>query len=122
MISPDVFAFIYLIAGVLFTLGLKGLSHPSTARNGNLSAMIGMALAIVTTLLDPNVKSYGSIILAMVIGGVIGTIIANKIEMKSMPQLVAAFHSLVGLAAVLIAIGTYLSHKAQGPVAGLLMT
>lgn len=122
MISPDIFAFIYLVAGVLFTLGLKGLSHPSTARNGNLSAMVGMAIAIVTTLIDPNVKSYGMIIVAMIIGGIIGTAIALKIEMKAMPQLVAAFHSLVGLAAVLIAIGTYLSHKAQGKVTGLLMT
>jgi NAD(P) transhydrogenase subunit beta len=122
MMSPDIFAFIYLVAGVLFTLGLKGLSHPSTARNGNLSAMIGMAIAIVTTLIDPNVKSYGMIIVAMIIGGIIGTAIALKIEMKAMPQLVAAFHSLVGLAAVLIAIGTYLSHKAQGKVTGLLMT
>lgn len=122
MMSPDIFAFIYLVAGVLFTLGLKGLSHPSTARNGNLSAMIGMTIAIVTTLIDPNVKSYGMIIVAMIIGGIIGTAIALKIEMKAMPQLVAAFHSLVGLAAVLIAIGTYLSHKAQGKVTGLLMT
>lgn len=122
MISPDIFAFIYLVAGVLFIFGLKGLSHPSTARNGNLSAMIGMGLAIGTTLLDPHVKSYGNIAIAMMIGCVIGTIIALKIEMKAMPQLVAAFHSLVGLAAVLIAIGTYLSHHAQGNVTGLLMT
>ncbi len=122
MLTPDFFAFVYLVAGVLFTLGLKGLSHPETARPGNLSAMIGMAIAIVITLANPAVKSFGSILVAMVIGGVIGTLIALKINMKAMPQLVAAFHSLVGLAAVLVAIGTYLSHKAEAALNGVLMT
>jgi len=120
--SADVFAFFYLIAGVLFTLGLKGLSHPETARNGNLMAMIGMGIAIFVTLFSPSVKGYFLIILALAIGAVVGIVIAKKIEMTAMPQLVAAFHSLVGLAAVLVAIGTYLSHKATGDINGVLMT
>ncbi|PIQ99904.1 MAG: NAD synthetase [Nitrospinae bacterium CG11_big_fil_rev_8_21_14_0_20_45_15] len=119
--SADVFAFFYLISGVLFTLGLKGLSHPESARRGNTMAMLGMGIAIFTTLFDPNVKGFFLIILALAIGAVIGIIIAKKIDMKAMPQLVAAFHSLVGLAAVLVAIGTYLSHRATGNINGVLM-
>jgi NAD(P) transhydrogenase subunit beta len=122
MISPDIFAFIYLIAGILFTMGLKGLSNPESARRGNTSAMVGMGIAIVATLCDPAVKSYGMLFVAMVVGGVIGTVIAKKIEMKAMPQLVAAFHSLVGLAAVIIAIGTHLSHANEGSLNKLLMS
>ena len=122
MISPDLFAFIYLVVGILFTLGLKGLSHPETARRGNFFAMIGMAIAIAITLTHPAVKSYTWIFAGMAIGAVIGIIIARKIDMRAMPQLVAAFHSLVGLAAVLVAIGTYLSHKHEGALDGVLMT
>ena len=79
MISPDLFAFIYLVVGVLFTLGLKGLSHPETARRGNFFAMIGMAIAIAITLTHPAVKSYTWIFAGMAIGAVIGIIIARKI-------------------------------------------
>lgn len=122
MISPDLFAFIYLVAGVLFTLGLKGLSHPETARRGNFFAMAGMAIAIVVTLTHPAVKSFTWIFAGMAIGAVIGIVIAKKIDMRAMPQLVAAFHSLVGLAAVLVAIGTYLSHSHEGALDGVLMT
>lgn len=121
MISPDLFAFIYLICGILFTLGLKGLSHPESARRGNFMAMTGMGIAIVITLTHPSVKSYGFIVLAMAIGAVIGIVIAKKIDMRAMPQLVAAFHSLVGLAAVLVAIGTYLTHKHDGALDAVLM-
>ena len=121
MISPDLFAFIYLVCGVLFTLGLKGLSHPESARRGNFLAMIGMGVAIFATLFDPAVKSFGLIALAMAIGATIGIIIAKKIDMRAMPQLVAAFHSLVGLAAVLVAIGTYLSHQHAGALNNVLM-
>ncbi|MFQ5451760.1 MAG: NAD(P)(+) transhydrogenase (Re/Si-specific) subunit beta [Nitrospinaceae bacterium] len=120
--SPDLFALIYLVAGILFTLGLKGLSNPESARTGNALAMTGMALAIAATLFNPAVKSYEWIVVAMLIGGIIGTIIALRIHMKSMPQLVAAFHSLVGLAAVLVAIGTYLSHEHEGALNKVLMT
>ncbi len=122
MISPDLFAFIYLVVGILFTLGLKGLSHPESARRGNFFAMIGMTVAIVITLTHPAFKSFTWIFAGMAIVAVIGIIIAKKIDMKAMPQLVAAFHSLVGLAAVLVAIGTYLSHKNEGALDGILMT
>ncbi|MFQ5716619.1 MAG: NAD(P)(+) transhydrogenase (Re/Si-specific) subunit beta [Nitrospinales bacterium] len=122
MLSPDTFALSYLVAGILFIFGLKGLSHPETARQGNYTAMAGMAIAVTVTLLNPEVKSYGYLLAAMAIGAVLGIIIARKIEMKAMPQLVAAFHSLVGMAAVLVAIGTYLTHKAEGALNGVLMT
>ncbi|MFQ5481254.1 MAG: NAD(P)(+) transhydrogenase (Re/Si-specific) subunit beta [Nitrospinaceae bacterium] len=122
MISPDLFALVYLIAGVLFTLGLKGLSSPESARRGNMCAMVGMGMAILITLFHPAVKGYTGLLLAMAIGGVIGTLIAKKIDMRDMPQLVAAFHSLVGLAAVLVAIGTYLTHEAAGMLDKTLMT
>ena len=122
MISTDLFAFVYLVAGVLFTLGLKGLSSPESARRGNAMAMVGMALAVGVTLTAPSVKSYSLILAAMALGAVIGIIIAHKIDMKAMPQLVAAFHSLVGLAAVLVAIGTYLSHEHEGALNNILMT
>ncbi|MCH7623642.1 MAG: NAD(P)(+) transhydrogenase (Re/Si-specific) subunit beta, partial [Nitrospinae bacterium] len=122
MISTDLFAFVYLVAGVLFIFGLKGLSHPESARRGNTMAMVGMALAVGITLMAPSVKSYGLILIAMGLGAVIGIIIAQKIDMKAMPQLVAAFHSLVGLAAVLVAIGTYLTHKEAGALDAVLMT
>ncbi len=122
MISTDLFAFVYLVTGVLFIFGLKGLSHPESARRGNAMAMLGMALAVGITLMAPSVKSFGLILVAMGLGAVIGIIIAQKIDMKAMPQLVAAFHSLVGLAAVLVAIGTYLSHAEEGALNNVLMT
>lgn len=93
----------YLVAAVCFILALRGLSHPETARNGNRFGMVGMAIAVVTTLAMPSVLSYEWIILGILIGGTIGTVIARKIEMTALPQLVAAFHSLVGLAAVFVA-------------------
>ncbi|MEZ5690855.1 MAG: NAD(P)(+) transhydrogenase (Re/Si-specific) subunit beta [Rickettsiales bacterium] len=93
----------YLVASILFILALKGLSSPATARRGNIYGIAGMVLAIVTTLYMPQITNYSMIITGIIIGGVIGTIIARRIAMTAMPQLVAAFHSLVGLAAVLIA-------------------
>ena len=95
----------YLAASVLFILALRGLSHPSTSRQGNLYGMIGMGIAIVATLLHPAMDLTGAvlIILALVIGGGIGAYIATRIQMTALPQLVAAFHSLVGLAAVFVA-------------------
>ncbi len=94
---------LYLLSAVCFILALKGLSSPASARQGNLYGMKGMAIAILTTLALPNIKSYGMIFVAVAIGGAIGTVIARKIKMTAMPQLVAAFHSLVGMAAVMIA-------------------
>ncbi|MGE0755301.1 MAG: NAD(P)(+) transhydrogenase (Re/Si-specific) subunit beta [Alphaproteobacteria bacterium] len=94
---------LYLLASVCFILALKGLSSPETARRGNLYGMAGMGLAAMVTFAMPNVSNYGLIIFGILIGGLIGAGVARKIQMTAMPQLVAAFHSLVGLAAVLIA-------------------
>src|SRR5690606_5374575 len=98
-------AFLYLVSGVLFMLALRGSSHPTTGRQGNLHGMVGMAIAIITTLAlaRPTASGLGLILLGLVIGGGIGAVIARRIAMTAMPQLVAAFHSLVGLAAVLVA-------------------
>ncbi len=96
-------AFAYLVAAVLFILALRGLSSPESSRRGNTLGMIGMAIAIITTMLSPEITSYGWIFSALAIGAVIGIFIARKIAMTAMPQLVAAFHSLVGMAAVLVA-------------------
>jgi NAD(P) transhydrogenase subunit beta len=98
-------AFLYLVSGVLFILALRGLSHPATSRKGNLYGMIGMGIAIVTTLTlaTPSFGGLVLIIIGLAIGGGAGTYIARVIPMTSMPQLVAGFHSLVGLAAVLVA-------------------
>ncbi|KCZ93947.1 NAD(P)(+) transhydrogenase (Re/Si-specific) subunit beta [Hyphomonas johnsonii] len=98
---------LYLVAGVLFILALRGLSSPASSRKGNRNGMIGMAIAVGTTIallwnqIDP--VTWGIILGAVAIGGTIGAVIAKRIAMTSMPQLVAAFHSLVGLAAVLVA-------------------
>jgi NAD(P) transhydrogenase subunit beta len=102
----------YLVAAVCFILALRGLSHPESARNGNRFGMVGMAIAVVTTLAMPNVLSYEWIILGIVVGGAVGTVIARKIEMTALPQLVAAFHSLVGLAAVFVAAAAFYAPEA----------
>ena len=101
----NIAAFLYLVSGVLFILALRGLSHPATSRRGNLYGMIGMGIAIVTTLVlaTPSFGGFVLIILGLAIGGGAGAYIARVIPMTSMPQLVAGFHSLVGLAAVLVA-------------------
>ena len=95
----------YLVASVLFILALKGLSHPSTSRRGNIMGMVGMGIAIVATLAQPGMRmgGIGLIVAGLAIGGGIGAVVANRIQMTSLPQLVAAFHSLVGLAAVFVA-------------------
>jgi len=108
----------YLIAGVFFILALRGLSSPATSRRGNRFGMFGMAIAVVTTLLTHSIASLPEIIGAIVIGGVIGFVIARRIAMTAMPQLVAAFHSLVGLAAVLVALAAWLNPGAFGIVDG----
>ncbi|MBD9387044.1 NAD(P)(+) transhydrogenase (Re/Si-specific) subunit beta [Rhizobium sp. CG4] len=103
--SQNFAAFLYLVSGVLFIMALRGLSHPATSRKGNLYGMVGMAIAIGTTLLlaTPSFGGLVLIILGLAIGGGAGAYIARTIPMTSMPQLVAGFHSLVGLAAVLVA-------------------
>jgi H+-translocating NAD(P) transhydrogenase subunit beta len=102
-IHESLTAFAYLVAAILFILALRGLSSPESSRRGNTLGMTGMAIAIITTMLNPEIVSYGWIFSALAIGAVIGIFIARKIAMTAMPQLVAAFHSLVGMAAVLVA-------------------
>jgi len=121
MLNANTLAIIYLISASLFILGLKGLTHPSTARRGNYLAMTGMLLAIVATLFNPVVQNYSLILAGLAIGAVIGIMIAIKIDMKAMPQLVAAFHSLVGLTAVLVAIGTFTEHAASGQIDSVML-
>ncbi|MCI5050411.1 MAG: NAD(P)(+) transhydrogenase (Re/Si-specific) subunit beta [Rickettsiales bacterium] len=105
---------LYLIASVLFILSLKGLAAPTTARQGNRYGMIGMAIAIITTFTLQQVDGVLLILLGIAVGGTIGTVIAKRIEMTAMPQLVAAFHSLVGLAAVFIATAALFSPESYG--------
>ncbi|MEK6636472.1 MAG: NAD(P)(+) transhydrogenase (Re/Si-specific) subunit beta, partial [Pseudomonadota bacterium] len=93
----------YLISGICFILALRGLSSPSSSQRGNRFGMAGMLLAVVTTLIITGLAAPVEILGAITIGGVIGYIIARRIAMTQMPQLVAAFHSLVGMAAVLVA-------------------
>ena len=109
--SPNLAAILYLIAGILFILALRGLSSPETSRRGNFFGILGMILAITVTLLSINVFFSGSIyvLIALVLGGSIGSIIAYRIPMTAMPQLVAGFHSLVGLAAVFVALSAFYS-------------
>ncbi|MFA5592612.1 MAG: NAD(P)(+) transhydrogenase (Re/Si-specific) subunit beta [Micavibrio sp.] len=106
-------AFAYLASAILFIFALRGLSHPESARNGVLCGMIGMGIAIATTLIVA-VQSPWMILLGLAIGGSIGTVIAQKISMTALPQLVAAFHSLVGLAAVLVAASAFYDPETYG--------
>ncbi len=110
--SGTLTGFAYLISSVLFILALRGLSSPETARQGNIFGIAGMVIAVVTTLAAPSVVSFELIVLGIVIGGAAGTIIARKIEMTALPQLVAAFHSLVGLAAVFVAVAAFYTPEA----------
>jgi NAD(P) transhydrogenase subunit beta len=114
--SPNVVALLYLVSGVLFILALRGLSSPESSRRGNIYGMAGMAIAIGTTLAqlgEPGLRlTAGLIVLALVLGGGIGAYIARRIPMTSMPELVAAFHSLVGLAAVFVAAGALYAPEA----------
>ncbi len=114
--SANIAAVLYLVAGVLFVLSLRGLSSPATSRQGNLFGMIGMTLAVLVTLAlaKPSVGSAILIVAGLALGGVLGAVIAKKIAMTEMPQLVAAFHSLVGLAAVFVAAGALYAPQAFG--------
>ncbi|MEL0084021.1 MAG: NAD(P)(+) transhydrogenase (Re/Si-specific) subunit beta [Gammaproteobacteria bacterium] len=119
--AADSLALAYLLSAALFILGLKGLAAPKTARRGNLLAIIAMAIAVVAVLASPAVSEYGWIIAGVVIGGLIGSQMARRVEMTAMPQLVAALHSFVGLAAVLVALGTFLNHRTTGDLNTVLM-
>jgi H+-translocating NAD(P) transhydrogenase subunit beta len=116
--SPNLTALLYLAAGVLFILALRGLASPESARRGNLLGMTGMAIAVLTTLAQLGAADEAStwllIVLGLGIGGLIGAYIARRIPMTSMPELVAAFHSLVGLAAVFVAAGALNAPEAFG--------
>ena len=112
--SANFSAFAYLAAAVCFILALKGLSSPASARSGNLFGIVGMAIAVAVTLAQPDIGGYTWIAVAMVLGGAVGAVIALRIEMTAMPQLVAAFHSLVGLAAVLVAAAALYAPEAYG--------
>ncbi|MBF0255620.1 MAG: NAD(P)(+) transhydrogenase (Re/Si-specific) subunit beta [Gammaproteobacteria bacterium] len=114
-------ALAYLVSAVLFIFALKGLTHPRTARRGNFLGMAGMAIAIIATLMGANISSYGFIIAGVAGGAVIGAILAFRVQMTAMPQLVAALHSFVGMAAVLVAIGTFLNKRAAGELNAVLM-
>ena len=114
--TPNLAASLYLISGVLFILALRGLSSPETSRQGNFFGILGMVLAITVTFLSVDILFSGFIfiICALAIGGSIGVIIAHRISMTAMPQLVAGFHSLVGLAAVLVALSAFYNPEAFG--------
>ncbi|RVU12604.1 NAD(P)(+) transhydrogenase (Re/Si-specific) subunit beta [Methylobacterium oryzihabitans] len=113
--SENVSSLLYLVSGVLFILALRGLSHPTTSRQGNLYGMIGMGLAILTTLVGHPPSGVGAwfiVLLGLGLGGGAGAVIAKRVPMTAMPQLVAAFHSLVGLAAVAVAAGALYAPQA----------
>jgi len=115
--SSGIVTFLYLISGVLFILALRGLSSPETSRQGNYLGMAGMAIAVVTTLAvaPPEASlTWAMIVGGIAVGGGIGAVIARRIPMTAMPELVAAFHSLVGLAAVLVAGAAYYAPEAIG--------
>src|SRR5437588_4001260 len=113
--NANLAAILYLVAGVLFILSLRGLSSPASSRQGNLFGVIGMAIAIATTLAShppADGVAWVLVILGIAIGGGVGAVIARRVPMTSMPELVAAFHSLVGMAAVLVAAGAFYAPEA----------
>ena len=114
--SANLLALFYLISGVLFIFALRGLSSPETSRKGNLFGIIGMSIAIAVTILSVGNFSSGFIylLILLLVGGSIGAFIAFKIPMTAMPELVAGFHSLVGLAAVFVAISAFLNPNVFG--------
>ncbi len=114
--SPHLVVLSYLVAAVLFILALRGLSSPVTSRRGNQLGMLGMAIAILDTFAASNMGAggYGLIVIGVIIGGTIGALIARRVRMTAMPQLVAAFHSLVGLAACLVAAAALYTPAAFG--------
>jgi len=116
-LDPNLASLLYLVSGVLFILALRGLSSPETSRQGNNYGMIGMAVAIGTTLLmtQPDMTTIGIILAGLVVGGGVGAYLARNIQMTQMPQLVAAFHSLVGLAAVAVAAAALNAPRAPRP-------
>lgn len=121
-ISANTQALAYLVSAILFIFALKGLTHPATARRGNYYGMAGMAIAVLATLIGTEIASYGLIITGVIAGALIGAVVAARVKMTAMPQLVAALHSFVGMAAVLVAVGTYINRAAAGTLNPVLMT
>ncbi|WP_275546424.1 MULTISPECIES: NAD(P)(+) transhydrogenase (Re/Si-specific) subunit beta [unclassified Pseudomonas] len=124
--SMNLITVLYLVASVCFIQALKGLSHPTTSRRGNLFGMIGMAIAVLTTVglihklgSELAVQGLGFVIVGLLVGGSIGTIMAKRVEMTKMPELVAFMHSMIGLAAVFIAIAAVVEPQSLGIVAAL---
>jgi H+-translocating NAD(P) transhydrogenase subunit beta len=113
-VSENLSALLYLVAAVCFIMALRGLSSPENARGGNIYGIAGMAIAVATTLAGPQVISYWLIAIGIVVGGAIGAYVAWQIQMTALPQLVAAFHSLVGLAAVCVATAAFSAPEAYG--------
>jgi H+-translocating NAD(P) transhydrogenase subunit beta len=112
--SENLAALLYLVASICFIMALRGLSSPETSRAGNIYGIAGMIIAVATTLASPQVVSYWLIAIGILVGGAVGTVIALRIRMTALPQLVAAFHSLVGLAAVCVAFAAFAAPDAYG--------
>ncbi|MBL6863781.1 MAG: NAD(P)(+) transhydrogenase (Re/Si-specific) subunit beta [Rhodospirillales bacterium] len=112
--SETVTGFAYLAAAICFIMALRGLSSPDSARTGIVLGVLGMVIAILTTVFEPTIVSFDLIVIGVIVGGAIGTIVALKIKMTALPELVAAFHSLVGLAAVFVAIAAFFFPEAYG--------
>jgi len=124
--SMNLITLLYLVASVFFIQALKGLSHPTTSRRGNLFGMLGMAIAVLTTVglifklgSELATTGIGYVIVGLLIGGSIGTLMAKRVEMTKMPELVAFMHSMIGLAAVFIAIAAVVEPQSLGIVAGM---
>ncbi|MEP3890892.1 MAG: NAD(P)(+) transhydrogenase (Re/Si-specific) subunit beta [Hellea sp.] len=115
-LSANLAAVLYTVSAVLFILALRGLSSPESSRRGNYLGMVGIAIAVVTTILVAGLGGQGMLLAGggLAVGGILGAVIAKKIPMTDMPQLVAAFHSLVGLAAVLVAVAAFSSPSSFG--------
>ncbi|WP_027897556.1 NAD(P)(+) transhydrogenase (Re/Si-specific) subunit beta [Zestomonas thermotolerans] len=125
--SMNLITLLYLVASVCFIQALKGLSHPTTSRRGNLFGMVGMAIAVLTTVglihklgSELAVQGLGFVIVGLLIGGTAGSIMAKRVEMTKMPELVAFMHSMIGLAAVFIAIAAVVEPQSLGIVASML--
>lgn len=124
--SMNLVTLLYLIASVCFIQALKGLSHPTTSRRGNLFGMVGMAIAVATTVglvfklgAEIATTGVGYILVGLLVGGSAGSIMAKRVEMTKMPELVAFMHSMIGLAAVFIAIAAVVEPQSLGIVAQL---
>ena len=110
MISDNLLTVAYIVASAFFILSLSGLSNPETARRGNIYGIIGMSVAFVATALA-KVENYGLLLAVIIPGVIIGAVLAARVAMTSMPELVAILHSFVGLAAVFVGIGSFLEHQ-----------